>query len=219
MKQRLTIRRRGHVDYQQCYDDMRRHTAERSDSSDDELWLVEHPPVYTLGQAGRTEHLLRPSDVPLVRVDRGGQITYHGPGQIVAYTLLDLRRRDLTIKALVHRLEQAIIDLLHGFDIAGARRPEAPGVYVNEAKIAALGLRVRNGRCYHGLALNVDMDLAPFGGINPCGYQGLNVTQLVDLGVRFTTTAVADLLADAIDAQLAQDRLDTLALPHALSQQ
>ena len=214
----LAIRRLGCVGYHQCYDAMRRYTAARTASSDDELWLVEHPPVYTLGQAGKPEHLLRATDIPLVHIDRGGQITYHGPGQVVAYILFDLRRRGLTVSALVRRIEQAAIDLLNGFDIAGARRPGAPGVYVADPSIAALGLRIRNGRSYHGIALNVDMDLAPFDNINPCGYEGLRVTQLADLGVRAGVAEVGDRFAHCIDAQLAAARIDTLQAPPASTQ-
>lgn len=216
--QDLEIRRLGYIDYQQCYDDMRRHTAARTASSKDELWLVEHPPVYTLGQAGKPEHLLRATDIPVIHIDRGGQITYHGPGQLVAYLLLDLRRRNLTVSALVRRIEQSAIDLLDSFHIAGARRPGAPGVYVEDAKIAALGLRIRNGRCYHGIALNVDMDLTPFDNINPCGYEGLRVTQLADLGVRAGIAAVGDRFAHCIDATLASARIDTLEAPPAHTQ-
>lgn len=198
----LRIRRLGRIDYQDCYDQMRRYTAERTATSADELWLVEHPPVFTLGQAGRPEHLLHASDIPVVRVDRGGQITYHGPGQVVVYVLLDLRRLALTVKILVRLLEQAVIDLLADYGWRGERRAGAPGVYVAEAKIAALGLRVRNGCCYHGLALNVDMDLKPFTYINPCGYEGLRVTQLADLGVKRSPDDIADQLADRIKALL-----------------
>ena len=167
---------------------MRTFTASRSAATPDELWLIEHPPVYTLGQAGRPEHCLRANGIPLVRIDRGGQITYHGPGQVVAYALLDLRRRGAHRPRLVCLLEQAVIDLLADEGVIAARRPGAPGVYVDGAKVAALGLRVKNGCSYHGVALNVDMDLAPFRDINPCGYEGLEVTQLRDLGITTTTT-------------------------------
>lgn len=190
------------TDYAACYAAMRRYTAERDEASADELWLVEHPPVFTLGQAGRPEHLLRATDIPVIHVDRGGQITYHGPGQVVIYLLLDLRRRELTIKPLVQLLEQSVIDLLDELGLRGERRAGAPGVYVGEAKIAALGLRVRNGCCYHGLALNVDMDLAPFAQINPCGYEGLRVTQLADLGVALPPGEVAERLASHIKSLL-----------------
>ena len=157
---------------------MQAFTAQRMAETPDELWLCEHPPVFTQGLAGKPEHLLRDIGVPVVRIDRGGQITYHGPGQIVCYLLLDLKRRGLTIKGLVNRMEQAVIDLLDGFGVVAERLAGAPGVYVGGAKIAALGLKVKNGCSYHGLSLNVAMDLAPFAAINPCGYAGMAVTQL-----------------------------------------
>lgn len=160
---------------------MRAFTDARGPDTPDELWLLEHPPVFTLGQAGRPEHLLAPGDIPVVQSDRGGQATYHGPGQLVAYLLLDLRRAGLGVKRLVNLLEQSAIDLLARRGIAAAARPDAPGVYVDGAKIAALGLRVRQGCSYHGLSLNVAMDLEPFGRINPCGYAGLRIVQLADL--------------------------------------
>jgi lipoyl(octanoyl) transferase len=185
----------GRIAYAEAYDAMRAFTARRAAGTTDELWLLEHPPVYTLGQAGKPEHLLRANGIPVVRVDRGGQVTYHGPGQVVAYVLLDIRRRGLAVKRLVWLLEQAVIDLLAEHGVAGARRTSAPGVYVDGAKVAALGLRVRGGCTYHGLALNVDMDLAPFRDINPCGYAGLAVTQLADLGVELSVGAAQDALA------------------------
>ena len=163
---------------------MQAFTTQRGADSADELWLLEHPPVYTLGVAGRTEHLPRVANgIPVVRTDRGGQISYHGPGQVVLYLLLDLRRRGLSVRPLVRIMEQAVIDLLAAYGVAAAGRHEAPGVYVDGAKIAALGLRIRNNCCYHGLAFNVDMDLAPFHAIDPCGYSGLAVTQARDLGM------------------------------------
>ncbi|HLB16246.1 MAG TPA: lipoyl(octanoyl) transferase LipB [Burkholderiales bacterium] len=198
----LIIRLLGRVPYVQAYEDMRRFTATRNASTPDELWLLEHPPVYTVGQAGRLEHLLRETAIPVARVDRGGQITFHGPGQLIAYALLDLRRRSLTVRRLVATLEQAVIDFLAAYRIAGERRPGAPGVYVAGGKIAALGLRVRNGCCYHGLALNVAMDLAPFRDIDPCGYEGLAVTQLADLGVAVGVFDVAAPLAARVAAAL-----------------
>jgi lipoyl(octanoyl) transferase len=189
------LRRMGVTEYAAAHDAMRAFTARRTADTPDELWLLEHPPVYTLGQAGKPEHVLRDNGIPVLRADRGGQVTYHGPGQAVVYVLLDLRRRGLTVKRLVWLLEQAVIDLLAAHGVAGARRAGAPGVYVEDAKVAALGLRVRGGCTYHGLALNVDMDLAPFRDINPCGYAGLAVTQLGDLGVRLSTPAAAEALA------------------------
>jgi len=182
------------VEYEPIWRAMQHFTAERDADTADEIWLLQHPPVFTLGLAGKPEHLLRDIGVPLVQVDRGGQITYHGPGQIVAYLLLDLNRRRLKVRELVHAMEQAIIDLLADYAIAAARRPGAPGVYVGEAKLAALGLRVRRGCSYHGLSLNVAMDLAPFAAINPCGYSGLPVTQLRDLGVADAPEAAGEKL-------------------------
>lgn len=178
----LHLRRLGLVDYAATWAEMRAFTEARTAGSDDELWLLQHPPVFTLGQAGRPEHILAPGAIPVVQSDRGGQVTYHGPGQIVAYLLLDLRRAGLGVKGLVQLLEQAAIDLLADVGIQAQARSDAPGVYVAGAKIASLGLRVRRGCSYHGLALNVDMDLGPFARINPCGYPGLAVTQLADLG-------------------------------------
>ncbi len=172
------VRRSGLVDYEPTWRAMQEFTAGRDARTPDEIWLLQHPPVFTLGLAGRPEHLLRDIGVPVVKIDRGGQITYHGPGQWVAYLMLDLRRRDLTVRGLVARMEQALIDMLDGYGVRGQRRAGAPGVYVDGAKIAALGLRVKNGCSYHGLCLNVDMDLTPFAAINPCGYEGLAVTQL-----------------------------------------
>lgn len=199
------IRRLGLIEYAQAYADMRRFSKERRPQTPDELWLVQHPPVYTLGQAGRREHLLRDNGIPLEQSDRGGQITYHGPGQAVVYTLLDLQARGLGIRQAVQLLEQAAINFLVVHGIRAERRAGAPGVYVQDAKIAALGLRVRQGRCYHGIALNVDMDLSPFADINPCGYAGLRVTQLADLGVRLDCDGAGNALAGHISAQLAGD--------------
>jgi len=180
----VRVRRLGRVEYEPTWRAMQAFTTQRGADSADELWLLEHPPVYTLGVAGRTEHLPRVANgIPVVRTDRGGQITYHGPGQVVLYLLLDLRRRGLSVRPLVRIMEQAVIDLLAAYGVPAAGRHEAPGVYVGGAKIAALGLRIRNNCCYHGLAFNVDMDLSPFHSIDPCGYTGLAVTQARDLGM------------------------------------
>ena len=179
----LEVRRLGQVDYEPTWRDMQRFTAARAarrHATADEIWLCQHPPVFTLGLAGKAEHLLRDIGVPVVNIDRGGQITYHGPGQLVAYLLLDLQRRKLGVRELVTRIEQATIDLLAEYGISGERRSGAPGVYVQGAKIAALGLRIKNACCFHGLSLNVDMDLAPYAAINPCGYAGMPVTQMRD---------------------------------------
>ncbi len=168
---------------------MERHTAERADADcQDALWLVQHEPVYTLGQAGKPEHVLLPGDIPVIRCNRGGQVTYHGPGQIVAYPLVNIRRLGIGVRELVTRIEQALIDTLAHWEITAIRRSGAPGVYVGDAKIAALGLRVKHGCSLHGLAFNINMDLTPFIGINPCGYQGLAVTQMIEL----TSVSVSD---------------------------
>ena len=181
---------------------MQAFTDQRGEDTVDELWLVEHEPVYTLGQAGRREHVLGPGAIEVLQVDRGGQVTYHGPGQLVAYPLLDLRRSKLGVRELVQRIEQAIIDVLAGYGIAAARRCGAPGVYVGEAKIAALGLRVRRGCSFHGLAFNIAMDLSPFAGINPCGYAGMAVTQVLDFVPDISLDAVGPRLVSALSAQL-----------------
>ncbi|MGE5385432.1 MAG: lipoyl(octanoyl) transferase LipB [Betaproteobacteria bacterium] len=181
---------------------MQTFTDARDDDTPDELWIVEHPPVFTLGLAGKPEHLLRDIGVPIVKTDRGGQITYHGPGQAVVYLLLDLNRRKLKVRETVHRIEQAVINLLAELGIAAERRAGAPGVYTGDAKIAALGLRVKNGCCYHGISLNVDMDLAPFAAINPCGYAGLAVTQLRDFDVRMKAAEAGEALARHLMRQL-----------------
>ena len=198
----LVVRRLGLTPYDAAYDDMRRFTASRTAATPDELWLLQHPPVYTLGQAGKEEHLLRATAIPVRRVDRGGQITYHGPGQVVLYALIDLRRRGLAVKRLVWLLEQSVIELLAARGLAGERRAGAPGVYVDGAKIAALGLRVRGGASYHGLALNVDLDLGPYADINPCGYEGLAVTRLADLGVREGPAVIGDALVAGLQRLL-----------------
>jgi lipoyl(octanoyl) transferase len=177
------VRSLGLVEYQPTWDAMKRFTSERGRETRDEIWLVQHPPVYTQGLAGKPEHLLHNTNIPVVKIDRGGQITYHGPGQIVAYMLLDMRRWKINVRELVRLMEQAVIDSLAENGVAAQGREDAPGVYVNGAKIAALGLKIKNGCCYHGLALNVDMDLTPFANINPCGYAGLRVTQVCELGI------------------------------------
>lgn len=171
----------GQQDYQTSWQAMTEFTNQRTPETPDQLWLVEHPPVFTQGQAGKAEHLLFPGDIPVVQTDRGGQVTYHGPGQLVAYPLLDLRRLNIGVRELVTRIEQTIVATLAHYGIESAAKADAPGVYVNGDKIASLGLRVRRGCSFHGLALNVALDLAPFQRINPCGYQGLAMTQMKDL--------------------------------------
>ena len=187
---KLLVRDFGLADYQACWTAMREFSVARAPTTDDELWTVQHPAVFTLGRAGKPEHILAAGDIPVVHSDRGGQVTYHGPGQLVIYTLLDTHRLGVGPRELVRRLEQGVIDALAGFGINAQRRAGAPGVYVEDAKVAALGLRLRNGMSYHGLALNVDLDLEPFLRINPCGYAGLRVTRLADLGVALDCTAV-----------------------------
>jgi len=177
----LGFRELGQVDYQPTWHAMQRFTDSRDADTPDEVWLLEHAPVFTQGQAGKAEHVLFPGDIPVVQVDRGGQVTYHGPGQLVAYLLLDVRRSGIGVRELVSRIERSLIDLLASYGVSASAKPDAPGVYVNGAKIASLGLRIRNGRSFHGLALNVDMDLQPFQRINPCGYAGMAMTQLAEL--------------------------------------
>ena len=195
----MRIRRLGRVAYEPTWRAMQELTKRRDASAEDELWLLEHPPVYTLGLAGRREHLLAPGEIPVVPSDRGGQVTYHGPGQVVAYTMIDLRRRALGVKELVRRLEQAAIETLCAYGIEGARRAGMPGVYVDGAKIAAVGLRVARGCTYHGMALNVDLDLEPFSRIDPCGYPGLACTQMADLGARASIDAVQQKLSESLE--------------------
>ena len=202
----VRIRALGRSDYATTWRAMQAFTDARTEETSDEIWLTEHPPIYTLGLAGRPEHRLRDNGIPVLRVDRGGQITYHGPGQLVAYTLFDLRRSRVGVRAMVRSIEGAVIEWLRALGISAYGKPSAPGVYVAianaEAKIAALGLKVRNGCTYHGLAVNIAMDLAPFADIDPCGYPGLAVTQLADLGVARTVAAAGGELAPILAAHL-----------------
>jgi lipoyl(octanoyl) transferase len=177
----LIVRELGLQPYEQVWQDMQLFTDQRSETTADELWLLQHSQVYTLGKNGKPDHILDAQDIPVIKSDRGGQVTYHGPGQVIVYTLLDLNRRRIGVRELVTRIENSVIELLEDYDIRANARKDAPGVYVEGRKIAALGLRVRKGCSFHGLALNVDMDLEPFSRINPCGYQGLEVTQLSEL--------------------------------------
>ncbi|MEY3123140.1 MAG: hypothetical protein RI993_1965 [Pseudomonadota bacterium] len=179
----VIIRQLGLVDYADTWQAMIDHTQQRTRETPDEIWLLQHPPIYTQGIAGKAEHLLAPGNIPVIRTDRGGQITYHGPGQLIAYLLLDLRRRQLGVRELVRKMENTVINLLQSYLICAQSRIDAPGVYVKDAKIASLGLRVRRGACYHGIALNVAMDLSPFDAINPCGFPGLRITQTSELGI------------------------------------
>lgn len=195
MKSDVLVRRFGRVEYLPTLERMREFSSQRQADTPDEIWLLEHPSVYTLGLAGDPRHVLAVGDTPIVKTDRGGQVTWHGPGQLVVYVLLDLRRLGLGPRELVRKLEAAVVALLAERDIKGEVRPGAPGVYVAGAKIASLGLRIRNGRSWHGLALNVAPDLSAFSGINPCGYEGLAVTSLAQLGLKATLEQVGDDLA------------------------
>lgn len=199
---RLLVRYWGCREYGDVWKAMQAFTEERAAETPDELWLVEHPPIYTMGLNAKPEHLLAPGAIPVMQVDRGGQVTYHGPGQMVAYALLDLRRLGMGPRQLVTALEQGVIALLAEKGVAAAGRRDAPGVYVGGAKIAALGIRIRRGCCYHGLSLNVAMDLEPFSRINPCGYPGLKVTQLCDLAVGEGTEQLGRRLADILAGML-----------------
>ncbi|SFK50267.1 lipoyl(octanoyl) transferase [Lysobacter sp. cf310] len=195
------LRDLGRQPYEPVWRAMQAFTDARDADTPDELWLVEHDPVFTLGQAGKDEHVLMPGDIPVIHVDRGGQVTYHGPGQIVLYPLLDLRRLKVGVREYVDRIEQAVIDTLAEWNIEGARRDGAPGVYVAGAKVMALGIRVRRGCTFHGLAFNIAMDLSPYQRINPCGYQGLQVTSVVDLGGPSGLDAVKPVLVDQLARQ------------------
>jgi len=199
--QRL-IKHLGLVDYEPTWRSMQAFTDTRNADTPDELWVVEHHPVYTQGLAGKPEHLLRLTDIPVVKTDRGGQVTYHGPGQLVVYLLIDFKRMQIGVRELVRRIEQSVIDMLAGQGITANGDVNAPGVYVDGAKIASLGLRIKNGAVYHGLSLNVDMDLTPFSWINPCGYEGLRVTQMKDLGVNKSLAQVAELLLPQLEKHL-----------------
>jgi lipoyl(octanoyl) transferase len=198
----LQTYRLGRQPFDRTWAAMERYTDGRGEDGPDQLWLLEHDPVFTLGQAGKPEHLLAPGDIPVLRTNRGGQVTYHGPGQIVAYPLIDLRRRKLGVRDFVCRIEQALIDTLASWDIRAERREGAPGVYVGGAKIGALGLRVRHGCSFHGLAFNVNLDPEPFSRINPCGYQGLQVTSVLECGGPATLAEVEPVLVHHLAAQL-----------------
>lgn len=207
----VIVRPLGRQDYVPVFEAMQSFTAARSGATADELWLVEHPPVFTQGLAGKPEHLLATGDIPVVQTDRGGQVTYHGPGQVVMYPLIDVRRAQVGVRALVALLEQSVITLLAEWGIRACARPDAPGVYVNGAKIASVGLRIRHGCSYHGLSLNVAMDLEPFQRINPCGFSNLPVTQLQALGVDCPPEQVALALADKLINLLGYSEVQIIA--------
>ncbi len=201
---KAVVKRLGRVAYEPTFQAMQDFTAARTPETPDELWIVEHPPVYTLGQAGKPEHILADIGIPVVKIDRGGQVTYHGPGQVVIYLLLDLTRLKIKVRELVIAIEQGVIDFMAAHGVVAERRAGAPGVYVGDAKIAALGLKIKNGCSYHGLSLNVDMDLYPFTAINPCGYAGLKVTQTRDLGIPLTAHEAGEQLSQHLLKQLDQ---------------
>ena len=197
----VIVRYLGMQDYQSSWQRMQAFNAARDAASDDEIWLLQHPPVFTLGLNGKRDHVLDAGTIPVIESDRGGQVTYHGPGQLIAYLLFDVRRNKLGIRQIVSRMEQAVIDLLAEQGVQAHARSQAPGVYVGESKIASLGLRVKRGGTYHGLSLNVDMDVTPFQRINPCGYPGLQVLNMVDLGLSYTVDQVAEQLLQALCRQ------------------
>lgn len=200
----MIIRDLGLVDYQSICEEMRVFTANRDQSTDDELWLLEHTPVFTQGLNGNDEHILNAREITVIKTDRGGQVTYHGPGQLIAYVLFDLKRQHIGVREMVSRMENSIISLLAELGIESQSRSDAPGVYVNERKIASLGLRVKRGACYHGLSLNVDMDLIPFSYINPCGYQGLEVIDLKSLGYEMSMEMAKKRFLTAFEGQMKQ---------------
>ncbi len=207
LKNQIVIRQVDINDYEKIWHSMQEFTDNRTEHDSDELWLVEHAPVFTQGQAGKEEHLLNTGDIPVVKVDRGGQVTYHGPGQLVVYLLLDLRRRKIGVRELVTKIEQGIIDLLAQYNIEAYAKADAPGVYVNESKVASLGLRVRKGCSFHGLALNVDMDMEPFLRINPCGYAGMEMIQTKQISGPQTVTEAGEKLSLLLAESLASTNI------------
>lgn len=203
----MIVRNLGLAPYETVYEAMKEFTETRTIDTPDELWVVEHPAVYTQGQNGKPEHILNPQGIPIIKVDRGGQVTYHGPGQVVIYTLINFKKRNCGVRSLVRALENAVIATLKDYGIEGAGDVNAPGVYVDGKKIAALGLRIRKGSVYHGLSLNVDMDLMPFKGINPCGYQGLEVIQMADFIVGLDILEVEEKLLSHLEHYLSEAEL------------
>jgi len=207
----LVVRDWGAVDYQTTYEGMLEFTESRDEHTPDELWILEHKPVFTQGRAGKAEHIIELGDIPVVQSDRGGQVTYHGPGQITGYVLVDLKRKHIGVRDLVTAIENTLISLLSSYGITAAAKPDAPGVYVDDDKIASLGLRIRNGKSFHGLALNVDMDLAPFLRINPCGYAGLQMTQISNYAASVSIAEVSSRLVEAFASELNYDRVVPLS--------
>lgn len=212
---KLLVRHLGTQAYEPMWHAMQHFTQERASNTCDEIWCLQHQPVFTQGQAGKAEHLLNPGNIPVVQVDRGGQITYHGPGQLVCYLLLDLRRLGFGARELVTRIENALISLLKLYNVDAQSKADAPGVYVKDAKIAALGLRIRRACSFHGLSLNIDMDLSPFSAINPCGYQGLAITQLKALNPEATLQTVEKQLTTELIKQLNYHSVTHVTVPYS----
>lgn len=203
----LTVRQLGRMDYEPVWHAMQAYTDKRGPDARDEIWIVEHPPVFTQGQAGKAEHILAPGDIPVVQVDRGGQVTYHGPGQLVVYFLIDIRRRKIGVRQLVTAIENTVVEALKPYAIESAPRPDAPGVYIGSEKVCSLGLRIRRGCSFHGLALNVNMDMQPFDRINPCGYAGMQMTQTSAHNGPKTLDEAAEAVTNAFISQLQFDEL------------
>ncbi|MDA7745897.1 lipoyl(octanoyl) transferase LipB [Psychromonas sp.] len=209
IQDKVIIRYLGTQPYQETWQAMSDFTEQRDELTVDEIWIVEHTPVFTQGLAGKAEHLLTSSDIPVVKSDRGGQITHHAPGQLIAYLMINIRRKAFNVRSLVTIIEQGIIDLLSSFGVKAAAKPDAPGVYVDGKKIASLGLKIRRGCSFHGLALNVDMDLTPFLQINPCGYAGLEMTQCRDLGISSSVAELAPLLIEKLNQNLQYTQIES----------
>ena len=214
IQDKLIIRYLGITPYQETWQAMSNFTEQRDQNTIDEIWLVEHSPVFTQGLAGKAEHLLTNSNIPVVKSDRGGQITYHAPGQLIAYLLINIRRKDFNVRSLVTIIEQAIIDVLADHNVNAIAKPDAPGVYVDGKKIASLGLKIRKGCSFHGLALNVDMDLSPFLQINPCGYAGLEMTQCRDLGITSSVAELSPLLIEKLNQNLQYTQIESFINEH-----
>jgi len=210
LTKQLKLRYLGTQPYSETWQAMSEFTNLRNEHTVDEIWVVEHPPVFTQGTAGKAEHLLRQTEIPVVKSDRGGQITYHGPGQLIVYLLVDIRRKHFNVRSLVTIIEQGIIELLNEYDVQAIAKPDAPGVYVNGKKIASLGLKIRRGCSFHGLALNVDMDLSPFLQINPCGYAGLEMTQCKNEGIQLSVKTLAPLLIEKMNHQLQYSKIESV---------
>ena len=219
MSSALIIRKKGFCRYDEVYKAMSRFTDDRNSKTTDEIWCLQHPPVYTLGLNGQRQHIINAGDIPVIETDRGGQITYHGPGQLMVYLLIDIKRKAIGVKDFVHRLEQSVIDMLHGYGIEAIRREGAPGVYVNHRKISALGIRVRGGCSYHGLSINVDMDLAPYNGIHPCGDPELEIIQMKAFDIEEDITQVTGELLPCLLRQMGYSEKDVSVINEVCSDQ